>query len=62
MKKTKETHIDIKRDMEAFKKHALELQMDGIEVVEFDTSIWTPYNIAKSVLNIVKEANKWQQL
>lgn len=47
---THEPKIDIERDVEAFEKHAKFLEENGVTVRRYDTSIWTPYNIAKDIL------------
>ena len=51
---SKEPDIDIDRDMEIFEKVTDDLSNQGLRILTFNTSNWTPYQIGLKVLEFLE--------
>ena len=53
-----EPAIDYEKNKEAFEEVINKLRKDKFRILEYDTSIWPPYQIAKQVIEIVDSINE----
>lgn len=59
-KLSNEPKIDIERDMKVFDDYIEVFENKGMKVLKFNTSVQTPYSVAKAILDYIKSEEVWE--